>query len=61
MESADVLYGVTMQEAGASKLIGMRLRDSSDRAPESVVPISRPEPEIETEEGEGPAAEEAAA
>jgi chromosome segregation protein len=61
MEAADVLYGVTMQEAGASKLIGMRLRDSSERAPESVVPIGRPEPEVEAEDGEGAAAEEAAA
>jgi chromosome segregation protein len=27
MESADVLYGVTMQEKGVSKLLSMRLED----------------------------------
>ncbi len=27
MEAADILYGVTMEEAGVSKLIGLRLRD----------------------------------
>ena len=30
MEAADVLYGVTMEEAGMSKLIGMRLRDPAE-------------------------------
>lgn len=30
MEGADVLYGVTMEEAGASKIIGMRLREPGE-------------------------------
>jgi chromosome segregation protein len=30
MEAADVLYGVTMEEAGASKIIGMRLREPGE-------------------------------
>jgi chromosome segregation protein len=54
MEAADVLYGVTMEEAGASKLIGMRLRDpGEERGAQSVVPMA-------DEEREEPAAEEAA-
>jgi chromosome segregation protein len=28
MEQADILYGVTMEEAGVSKLISVRLRDN---------------------------------
>jgi chromosome segregation protein len=31
MEAADILYGATMEEAGVSKLIGMRLRDPDER------------------------------
>jgi chromosome segregation protein len=31
MEAADVLYGVTMEEPGVSKLIGMRLRDEGEQ------------------------------
>jgi len=31
MEAADVLYGVTLEEAGVSKLIGMRLRDEGEQ------------------------------
>jgi chromosome segregation protein len=57
MEAADVLYGVTMAEAGASKIIGMRLRDPAESAGgQLVVPIAEP-----AEEQAPPAAEEAAA
>jgi len=31
MEAADILYGVTMEEPGVSKLIGMRLRDAQEQ------------------------------
>ena len=30
MEEADVLYGVTMQESGVSKLVSVRLEDSNE-------------------------------
>ncbi len=30
MEEADVLYGVTMQESGVSKLVSVRLEDSKE-------------------------------
>lgn len=30
MEEADVLYGVTMQESGVSKLVSVRLEDSRE-------------------------------
>ncbi|MCR3923216.1 MAG: chromosome segregation protein SMC, partial [Firmicutes bacterium] len=33
MEQADILYGVTMEESGVSKLISVRLRDSSRPIP----------------------------
>jgi len=32
MESADILYGVTMEEAGVSRLIGVKLRDAVEMA-----------------------------
>ncbi len=60
MESADVLYGVTMEESGTSKLIGMRLRDPEESAAEAIVPIG----ERREESADGPSlpsAEEAAA
>ena len=57
MEGADVLYGVTMEEAGASKIIGMRLRDPSEREQQTVVPIAEPVVEERAE----PSAREAAA
>jgi hypothetical protein len=65
MEATDVLYGVTMQEAGASTIIGMRLRDPAEQGTQEVVPIpeggvgERPQAS-ESDEGEA-AAEEAAA
>jgi chromosome segregation protein len=40
MEAADVLYGVTMAEAGASKIIGMRLREPGEER--QVLPITEP-------------------
>ncbi len=46
MEAADVLYGVTMEEAGASKIIGMRLRDPGESGGR-VVPITEPRAEDE--------------
>jgi chromosome segregation protein len=30
MEEADVLYGVTMQESGVSKLVSVRLEDTNE-------------------------------
>lgn len=30
MEGADVLYGVTMQESGVSKLVSVRLAETND-------------------------------
>lgn len=57
MEGADVLYGVTMEEAGASKLIGMRLRDPG----EMLAPQFRPPAEPAEEDLTEPHAEEAAA
>jgi chromosome segregation protein len=55
MEAADVLYGVTVEEAGASKIIGMRLRDASE-APGSAAFSLPAAPEVQAEES----AEEAA-
>jgi len=60
-----VLYGVTMQEAGASTIIGMRLRDPAEMEAQQVVPMpeaaAAEEPQAE-EPGEGAApAEEAVA
>ena len=49
MEAADLLYGVTMQEPGTSKLIGLRLRDAVEEA--------APSPPLD-EAGEGEAAAE---
>jgi len=63
MEAADVLYGVTMEEAGTSKLIGMRLRDPGDQESQSVVALREDERESSVEavgDSEG-SAEEAAA
>jgi chromosome segregation protein len=61
MEAADVLYGVTMEEAGASKLIGMRLRDPDEEGEaQSVVPMADAEPEQPAADGDPSAAEEAA-
>jgi len=57
MEAADVLYGVTMEEAGASKIIGMRLRDPGETDPQRVVPIAEPA----VDEPAEPKAEEEAA
>jgi len=56
MEAADVLYGATMEEAGASKIIGMRLREPGDSEAPRVVPMER-SVEAEAE----PRADEAAA
>ncbi len=63
MEAADVLYGVTMEEAGTSKLIGMRLRDPGDGEPQTVVPLREGEqgPAAQPVEGGEASAEEAAA
>jgi len=63
MEATDVLYGVTMEEAGASKLIGMRLRDPEDRESQSVVPLreGKEEPAVESVGEDEAPAEEAAA
>jgi chromosome segregation protein len=73
MEAADVLYGVTLEEAGVSKLIGMRLRDEQERPREQPAVVEVPEhaeeavakAEDETADGkagedEGARAEEAA-
>ncbi len=65
MESADVLYGVTMEEPGSSKLIGMRLRDPGERQQEIVpapIPITEQDNEesSDNEEPSQSAAEEAA-
>jgi chromosome segregation protein len=59
MEAADVLYGVTMEEAGASKLIGMRLRDPEESRRQGE---PRPEPAAagDMEEPGAEQAEEAA-
>ena len=43
MEAADVLYGVTIEEAGVSTLIGMRLRDEQQPPAEREV-VEMPEP-----------------
>jgi chromosome segregation protein len=43
MEAADVLYGVTMEEAGVSKLIGMRLRDVEERQEGAGAAPARPD------------------
>jgi len=56
MEAVDVLYGVTMEEAGASKIIGMRLREPGDSEAPRVVAMER-SVEAEAE----PRADEAAA
>jgi chromosome segregation protein len=56
MEAADVLYGVTMEEAGASKIIGMRLREPGEEEPQRIAPLQTP-----GEQAPGPTAEEAAA
>jgi chromosome segregation protein len=58
MEATDVLYGVTVEEAGMSKLIGMRLRDPEEAAARAVVPIS--ERREERPVGGAPAQEKAA-
>ena len=50
MEAADILYGVTMEEPGTSKLIGIKLRDGDER------PAPRLE-RVELEEAEAPAKE----
>jgi len=46
MEAADILYGVTMESPGTSKLIGIRLRDADEYAQ----PLPAPRPSEETEE-----------
>ena len=55
MEAADILYGVTMEAAGVSTLIGMRLRDEQQQPPaeQGVVemPESAEEPAGESTEG----------
>jgi chromosome segregation protein len=35
MEQADILYGVTMEESGVSKLISVRLREAQSQTPEA--------------------------
>jgi len=59
MEAADVLYGVTMQEAGASTIIGMRLRDEP-AVPAEPVPLPSDgrddQPEDESEDAPAEAA-----
>jgi hypothetical protein len=48
MSRADVIYGVTMQEFGVSKPIGVRMAPQEDAAPKEL-PLSDPEPEPESE------------
>jgi hypothetical protein len=60
MEAADVLYGVTMEQVGVSRLIGMKLRDAEDeRAPSSLVAM--PQAASAQEEDAGPSRAEGAA
>ena len=60
MEAADVLYGVTLEEAGVSTLIGMKLRDpEEDQAQETVEAMPERAPE-QAEAATGSQAEEAA-
>jgi chromosome segregation protein len=40
MQSVDVLYGVTMQEPGVSKLVSVRVNESQPRAPAKPVPVA---------------------
>ncbi len=58
MEATDVLYGVTIEQAGTSKLIGMRLRDPEEAAAKAVVPIAE---RREDRPADGPASEQPAA
>ncbi len=61
MEAADVLYGVTIEEAGVSTLIGMRLRDEQQPPPAErgveggVVEMPEPAEEPAGESAEGTA------
>ena len=51
MESADTLYGVTMEEAGVSRLIGVKLRDAVQMArPATPAPAAEAEDELSLEE-----------
>jgi hypothetical protein len=45
MEAADILYGVTIESPGVSKLIGIRLRDADEYA--QPLPAPRPSEEME--------------
>ncbi|MGH8629981.1 MAG: AAA family ATPase, partial [Burkholderiales bacterium] len=47
MESAESLYGVTMQEPGVSRLVSVRLREATE--PAVSVPLAEPELEEEPE------------
>ena len=49
MEASDVLYGVTMQEAGVSQLIGVRLRDPEEdqASPPPAAEVESPPAEVE--------------
>jgi len=59
MEAADTLYGITMEEAGVSRLIGVRLRDAADYA-RSPAPEPLPTTEDEASLDGGEAVREAA-
>jgi chromosome segregation protein len=52
MQAVDVLYGVTMQEPGVSKLVGVRVGDATERS------RRRSEPPITTSAPEGAVEEE---
>jgi hypothetical protein len=55
-----VLYGVTLEEAGVSKLIGMRLRDEQERPREQAAVVGVEERAAEsTGDAAGAAAEKA--
>ena len=59
MSRADVIYGVTMQEFGVSKPIGVRMAPQEDAAPKEL-PLSDPETEPESEAEVAEAKEEPA-
>ena len=59
MSRADVIYGVTMQEFGVSKPIGVRMAPQEDAAPKEL-PLSDPEPVLELEAEVAEAKEEIA-
>ena len=56
MEAADILYGVTMEEPGTSKLIGIKLRDAEEYRPP--LPTARPSEETEEQRETAPVVKE---